>query len=396
LVLLTASTGCQERSSRESEQPAGSVVVGDAAALRKIFAQLNGWAGTPLSRRATELATQLADCSHFSAEAPVGELDELLNRVRCTESSLPSGPLRLDRESGEIAFYLRPAETLTLAGAARISTDASVQIDLRVEGDSATAPLSFFYPAADPPGPSRLSSADALMQLRLRPAGGLRIAELIPKGSQGDRLFQLKSDLFAGAILDGAWEVAVYLPPPGRRMPLLALGVDTSSQQLAAAAMQRFLDNLEARWPIHETPFAVGDEQGACLLRLNLMPEFAPCYVATTEQLVVGWNADSVRQGFTTPGGSDLGSAGALVLHLDRFAEADRRLREAYDPGAAPSQITYGWERLVAHVEPEGAAMRIRIDLPASEAAHASASTDWQNASPRPAGVGAMRSTEVR
>jgi len=381
LLLLLLSPGAAGCGGGEPETawPEGSVVVGDTGALRRVLEGLAGWRGTPLGRRAGELAARLEGCETFAAEAPAAAPAELLPGARCGEPTAWTEGLRALRRDGDLAFFLRLPGEARLAGTARVAADGSVTADARlhVEGDAGSGATALAWPAETPPGPPRLASGDALAQARLRPAGGLDLASLVPEGGQGDRLFRLKSELFAGAVLDGAWEMAVYLPPEGRRMPLAALGLDVGRPGLAVAAMERFVADLEATWSVQATPFAVGARRGACMLRLNLMPELAPCYVATGDQLVVGWNPASLRQALapgTAPGDAGLGKEGGIVLQMERFAEADRRLRHAHAPETPPARIDYAWRRALARIEPAADALRIRLELPARAPVRVSAS----------------------
>lgn len=367
LVLASGGAGCAAEEP-ETAWPEGSAVVGDVEALRRVLGSLAAWEGTPLGRRAGELAARLEGCDVFAAETAGGALRELLPAARCGDPAAWPEGLRALREEGDLAFFLRLPGEARLHGHARIAADGSVALDADLEVEDAAGPAALAWPAETPPGPTRLSAEEALAQARMRPAGGLDLASLVPAGGQGDRLFRLKSDLFAGAVLDGAWEMALYLPPEGRRMPLAVLGLDVSRPGLAVSAMERFVADLEETWSVQATPFAVGPHRGACMLRLNLMPELAPCYVATEGQLVVGWNPGSVRHALAEPpakGSGALGDEGGLVLHLDLFDEADRRLRHAHAPETTPARIHYAWRRALARVEPARDDLRIRVELPA-------------------------------
>jgi len=350
--------------------PPGSVVIGETRPVVAILEGLQGWRGTPLARRAAALAERLERCEGFVAEAPEGVLAPLVDEVRCRVPSgiaaeeMPPGLRRL-REEGDVAFLLRPRPGVRIAGRLRAEPDGSLAVEARLVGPEPTGMAALAWAAERPPGPPRLGGEGSLIHARLRPRGGLDLASLVPEGGQGDRLFRLKSELFAGTALGGAWEMAVYLPPEGRMMPLAALGVDVASRRLAVAAMERFVDDVTSTWPVERVPFAAGGHEGACLPRLNLMPELAPCYVATPDQLVVGWNQASVEHALGAGGDPGLGEAGGLVLHLDRFDEADRRLRRAHAPDTPPARIDYTWERLLARAAPEGDGLRLEIRMPA-------------------------------
>jgi len=362
--------------------PERSLVAGDAGAAREVLERLAGFRGTPLGRAAGELRGRLEGCARVATEGPPGRLGALLEDLRC---DAPPGEVEaVVRErlgDGDVVFLLRPeagASESWVAGTARVAPDGSVDLDVRiggVEGLRNGAAAALLWPGDEPPGPPRLSARESLVHVRLRPAGGIDLASLVPEGGQGDRMFRLKSELFAGTVLDGAWEAAVHLPPEGRRMPLMALGLDVKSRRLAVSAMERFVEDLERTWSLRRVPFAVGSHEGACLPRLRLMPELAPCYVATEAQLVVGWNPASLRSalaeqrgaGEAAQDGARLGAAGGLLLHLDRFGEADRRLARAYGPEASPVGIDYAWRRLLARVTPGPGGLSLAVRLPAAE-----------------------------
>jgi hypothetical protein len=179
-------------------------------------------------------------------------------------------------------------------------------------------------------------------------------------------MFRLKSELFAGAVLDGTWEAAVYLPEPGHPMPRAALAVGFDLREPAIAAMEGFLTELRSAWPIRRSDFAVADARGACLRDLKLMPDFEPCYVATDEALVIGWNPASIRQALATPAVANLDEpldAHALTVELARIPRADALLAalEPEAPGVATA--VWPWERLTADGRREGRAVRIHVQL---------------------------------
>ena len=179
-------------------------------------------------------------------------------------------------------------------------------------------------------------------------------------------MFRLKSEIFAGAVLDGTWEIAIYLPEPGRPMPSAALAVGFSLRAPAIAAIERFLSELQESWPINRSPIALRSAEGECLLGLNLLPDLAPCYVATDSALVVGWNSQSLRRALEV---GDVAhepphAAGGLHVDLARFPEADARFARATSPEHdAPIAKPFPWHRLTANAFPEAGAVDVRIRL---------------------------------
>jgi len=353
-------------------RPEGSLLAGDAAAAARILDRLMRFEGTALGRRAGELRARIDGCSRgVVAEAPAGDRDALVEAIRCGELAPEALGSGRSIRPGELIFFLRPDEDRWIEGVARTDGDGSLAIEARVDGSQGGlrgAAQALLWPSAEPPGPPRLSGGEALVHARMRPAGGIDLASLVPEGGQGDRLFRLKSELFSGAVLDGVWELVVYLPPQGRRMPPMALGLDVKSRALAVKAMERFVEDIAGTWSLRRVPFAVGDARGACFPRLNLLPELAPCYVATDEQIVVGWDPESVERALLGDPGESLGTLGrdgGLLLRMDRFDEADERLRRARDPESPPARIAYPWRRLFARAASTADGVRLEVEMPA-------------------------------
>jgi hypothetical protein len=245
-----------------------------------------------------------------------------------------------------------------------------VELDLRVPREVARGAQALLLPGDEPPGPGILSGSQRLFHARARPEGGLDFASLVPEGSQADRMFRLKSQLFAGTVLDGTWEAAIYLPAEGEPTPRAALALGFAQRALAVAAVERFIADLRSTWPVHRSFFALREAEGACLLDLAILPGLAPCYVATDRALVLGWNPASLRKALDGPsvGASLAGpeSAGGLVLELARFAEADARLARAAGEQPVPHAAQAAaspWRRLRAQARREGDRVLVRVHL---------------------------------
>ena len=117
---------------------------------------------------------------------------------------------------------------------------------------------------------------------------------------------------------------------------------------------------------MRRTGFELGDATGACLLDLNILPDFAPCYVATEHALVIGWNAASLVPAMASsrefpPGAAD--AASSAVLDFAHFAATDAILTEhlAADPPADGG--TLPWRKLVARGTREENTLQIRVAL---------------------------------
>jgi hypothetical protein len=343
------------------ELPAGAVLGGDARALARVLSALDGLPGTPLARGAEAWRTRLSGCTEFVAAAPRANPDELLDAVRCTDSQeLPESVLRL-RGDGDLVLVLPLGDRGRLAASVRVPPDGSVALRGRLTLSDPGARL-LLPGSEEPPGPPVLSAGGTLVHARVR-ADAASLAALVSERSDADRLFRLRSELFAGAVLDGTWELAAYLPRPGRLMPPVALALGVRSTSAAAAAVEKLLGELEATWPVHRSPFALAGHGGACLLDLRILPELAPCYVMAPAGIVVGWNPESLRTALAAADGTRPGESGGWLVHLDRLARADELLRQAAAPDAPATRFDYGWEKLHVRVSTDAGAWRVEAEL---------------------------------
>jgi hypothetical protein len=253
---------------------------------------------------------------------------------------------------------------------ATLSTDSSGNIDIEAKFPEAagTGLAGFALPGAIAAGATRLSGLDTLIHARIRPRDGLDLSTLVPSASQGDRLFRLKSELFAGIVLDGVWEIAVYLPEEGRLMPRAALALNFSHRAPAISAMEDFIDNLQDSWPIRRSHFQTGSAEGACLLDLNLMPDLAPCYVATEDALIIGWNPSSLQTALARRHSepSEFGDSGGAIIYLDRFAEADQILSRSLSFEHELLPQFYPWRRIIATGAPMQSGFRVQVRFESS------------------------------
>ena len=51
------------------------------------------------------------------------------------------------------------------------------------------------------------------------------------------------------SLSEGGWEMAVYLPEQGSRMPRMAIALDFHHRSAAMTAMDSFIEQLERTWP---------------------------------------------------------------------------------------------------------------------------------------------------
>jgi hypothetical protein len=373
LAACLALAACTQRATPGSELPAGTLLFGRSAALERLLATAARLEGTPLARHARAFAERLPPCDWVEARAP--EPSQLVDALACGD---PAGALSaLDRERGEhdIAFALPLHGGARVIGSANVAADGSLALSLVLPGDALTGPAAFLLPGPEPAGEPVLSASEQLVHARVRAAKRLDLAAFVPSDSQASRLFRLESALFSGLVLDDTWEAAVYPAATGQHSPRAALALGVRERKAAIAAIEDFVQNLRESWPVHRSAFAIGRASGACLLDLNLLPDLAPCYVATERALVIGWNPASLRKALDGAqaepiAASELTGAGSLVLDFDRVQEADARLRALAPAGSVLlPQPAYPWRRLRLSGERGRAGVELRLELAAKESA---------------------------
>jgi hypothetical protein len=356
--------------------PPGAHLVADGPVLRDVLARLEGLHGTPLGRRAVDLRRRLAGCDVVVGHASEPSLAALLGSLDCA----PVPPALAGARGDAALLWVWPLDGDQRWVVTGGPMAAGLALDARLDPPRASERAALLLPSDEAAGPPVLDARGAVLHARVRPRGGLDLAALVPEGSQGDRLFRLKSALLGSAVLGGAWEAAAYMPDPGAPLPPLAVALDVRRRDVAVSAADAFVAELEAVWPIHATParFAAGAAgsagglDGSCLFDLRILPGFAPCWVATERALVVGWNPTSVERALAgardAPARADAAPS-RLALRLDRLAEADRRLRAARADGAAGEAHTWaageartwGWAHL--EVGPGEGDSALRIEL---------------------------------
>lgn len=354
----------------EPDLPPGAWLAGDSATLAPLLERAESLEGTRLAREAAALRERIADCEHFVAHAEGDDLEALPEAVRCQGHDALPNALAAVRGEAPLVFAGPVPGGARVAGVLRVTPEGSARLRARLLEAPNDGLAGLLLPGDAAPGRGVLAGAEALVHARVRSANGLDIAGLVPEESQGSQLFALKSDLFAGAVLDGTWELALYMPEPGRRMPHATVALGVRSERLGREAMERFLEQVRARWPLRPTAFAVREHEGACLPSLRLLPELAPCYVAARGALVAGWNAESVRRALAEGAERPEARKSGIALRLGRFGEADERLRQTLAPDAPPADLAYPWSRLdLRAARGDGGAIRLRGALEAREGA---------------------------
>jgi len=356
--------------------PEGAAFAGRRAALDALLGPLRALGGTPLAREAARLADALPDCPVVGAHAPDGDVAALAPRLRCLEEGDPLLAWRraLGREgrAPDLLFALPRADGARLRGTGTVTAGGDVDLEIVWSGVEAEGPLALLLPGDEAAGPDVLASAGRALHLRVRPHDGLDVAALVPAGSQADRLFHLKSGLFASAVLDGTWEAAVYVPEAAGALPRVALALGFRARGPAVAAAERFLADFGTRWSVRPAALRTPAGDGACLPELNVLPALAPCYVATDRALVVGWNPASLR---TALAPADAGAAGGgraapeparLDVDLSLVEHSDALLARPLPADERPPVADWPWRHLRVRGERRADGVWLRVALEAA------------------------------
>lgn len=304
----------------EPEPPPRAWLVGRKEAAASLLDRLATVEGTPLAREARRLRAALPDCTLVASEVEAFDLRALVEGLRCgdVEASHP----RL--ASHDLAFAWPLVDGGVLRGALTLRGD-DVDLEMTLPTRLADTTLGLVLPGDEAPGPGVLALDGTLAHARLRPAAGLDLARFVRGDGQASQLFRLKSALFAGTVLDGTWEAAVYTPRGTDGVPPVALAVGFHARGPAVRAIEQFISDLRGTWDIERRDFALGEASGACLPDLRILPELSPCYVATDRALVVGWNPRSLSRALDA-GASRSDAPGGVHLALSRFRAADAHL----------------------------------------------------------------------
>ncbi len=352
---------CPESESDTAKLPEGVVLLARTAAVKRALEHFMQIEQTPLARWAAGLHQSLPTCPLIEGHAATGSLADLWPTLTCARAATG-----LDKSLGEhdIAFA-SVRESQQVLGLVDVVPDGGMAVDVSVPRSFSEGRFGLLLPDSKSAGASVLNGDGTLLHSRIRPSAGLDLASLVSAGSQGAQMFRLKSELFAGVVLDGSVEIAVYLPESGARMPLVALALGFQYRGAAITAMDAFVGELERTWPVARSPFRIGEAEGACLLELRLLPELAPCYVATEEALILGWNPGSLRKSLSgaTDSLADLGEFGGMTIDLARFGQADQILSRAFTGPGEPFSVGFPWQRLVATGKPDRNGFRVQVQL---------------------------------
>lgn len=359
LLLVLLATGCG--ADPGDRIPEGLTLAGRAERILPVIDRLERLERTPIAREAAALRARIAGCDLFLARCPApptpsGDAEEDVTAPACrlAESAtcvdaLPGWAEDL-RDGSDWLVSHRAAEGLWVLVRAADESDGSVALHAQVGPVGEEGAVSLLMPAAESPGPARLTDADALVHVRVRPDGGLNLARFVEGGGWAARMYRLKSDLFEGKALAGVWELAVYPPGEGQIIPPVALALDVRDRDLAVSAMEKFLTEFQETWPVRRADLRLGDRRGACLTNARVMPDLEPCYVTTEDALVVGWNPETLVRALAADGpGADTGwalSGSGGRAYFSRFPAADEAIAEATGAPAPISPSAYPWRRL--------------------------------------------------
>lgn len=335
--------------------PPGLLLQGEVGAARAVLDALQGFEGTPIASAAAAHEARLSACNQiFSWKQPTDQpqADALL---RCQPDpaldALPQGhPLAFalpERGPGRLVGWVELTPTLAVAAT----------LDRPVEAGA----WGLLLPGEDSPGPLTLSDQDELVHVRARAARVAALSDLVQQGGQGDAMFGLKSGLFAGAVLDGTWEFAAWLPAAGEQLPRAALSVGVRDEGLARAALRGWLEQLERTWNISLTT-GIPDLEG-CFRALNTLPGLAPCGAIRDNALVVGWNEESLRHALLRPAIPTPVESALARVAMARFPEADRQISLAFAPDEPPPQLRYPWSALELRARRDADALHLRVEL---------------------------------
>jgi hypothetical protein len=359
--VLWVTAGCGEIDATQS-WPSGAALLANAHSLDRMLEHVAQLEGTPLARQAERLRASLPDCPIIEGRAESGRVSDIWTALTCASGSADLIALEQARGGWDIALSV-PVAGGHAVSTLSIGTSGDVELELRLPRVAAEGLASLALPDGEAAGAAELSESETLIHARVRPHGGLDLASLVPSDSQGARLFRLKSELFAGLVLDGVWEIATYLPVEGEAMPRTALALNFSNRAAAVEAMENFISNLQESWPVARTFFRLDDADGACLLDLSIMPGLAPCYVATDRALIIGWNPASLRKALDGHGGNreGFGDSSGAIIHLDRFADADRILSASLTTEERSHPTRYPWKRITAKAAPDPSGFRLKF-----------------------------------
>jgi hypothetical protein len=370
--------------------PPGAWLVATGGRMDRLLAMLGTIERTPLAERATEARRRLGGCATVIGHLPVRpaqpddgdpeavvEGPDLFGALRCAEAEeVPpalaalapvTGPADASGVPG-LTFAVPLADGVRLVGFAALDDAGNVRLEARTMAPAGNHPLSLLLPGKKPAGTMLFHDQDALLHGRVLTDRGIDVAAWVPEGGGADRMFRLKSKLFSSFVLEGSWEVAVYLPLSGQAMPDVAVALGVKDQARAVEAMDTFLESLGENWPLRRTALSwEGGARAECLNNVQILPDLAPCWVALPEALVLGWNEQSLRRALyrnSAHEGVALQQGAALAIFLDRFPTADSALGQVLADTLPPEEpIHFPWRSLLIAGDKTEGLHRFRLQM---------------------------------
>jgi hypothetical protein len=324
----------------------------EGAALTRFLGHAALLEGTPIARQARSGLERIGACpevwgdfdvpAELAADRDADTRPFDLAALDCRDDASVDPTLRTlvaTRRGDHVGLLLWPIGD---DGHLEIQIDVDAQGGLGIDGyfvpPSRPGAFALFVPGEEAPAAPALTPSNTLLHLRMRPADGIRLSNLIPAEGQADRLFALKGRLLEGALLSGTWEFAFVAPKEGGRIPLAVGALHHRLAGPIEEALSEALDQLERTWPIRRAPrsFSLADGssfKGGCFVDLPLLPELAPCWVVTSDALVVGYRGDAIDAVLSPAavsgapdGSSEFAGASGLDVHLDRLNAVDGRI----------------------------------------------------------------------
>jgi hypothetical protein len=380
IIIVALGAGCEAAPRTPALPATGFFVAGEAAAFDQVLEGLEELRGTPLGSTAAKLRIALADCSDFALHKPADTRDgadadwDPASALTCEPDVATRDTVAHFANGDPLVFAVPAGFGGRLTGHLRVDPDGSVELVAQLDPLPEAGIAAALLPHADSPDAADLDDDNAVVYAHIRPDAGVDLTRLIDDDSQGAALFRLKSQLFSRAVLTGTLEAAIYAPPDDHALPGMAVAAAFTSRSIAVAAMESFIAELEETWSLEHSPLQLdlGGEPargyaGACFLELRILPEFAPCYVATDRSIVVGWNRASLASALRIRAGAGEKSPpthdGRLEIRLDRVAQVDRALQHAIDGAATVSPSTYPWQRLVVTAQRDGTPVQVNASL---------------------------------
>lgn len=345
---------------------------GDAQVLRDVLEDLESLHQTPLASAARRALSRIEGCDgQVHTESAALDLDALIEGLSCRDSKTG------DAEPDDALRFELPLPALE-GGALKghLTSPASgpkLILELPEPGDD--HPWSWWLPDDDG-RPPRLQTREALLHGVWQSRHGLDFASWVEAGSELDTLWGLKADLLSRAVLNGAMEWVIFLPPEGRAMPDMVAALGIRNRQAALNAAAGLAEQLAETWSVRRTPLRMGSAEGMCLEDLRLLPELSPCFVVTQHQWLLGWNRASLERALSahrspadderSPSSSVSGNSLEVAWHL--FPEADRRIQEALGVDGDET-LTYPWQRLTVDARHRESAYEFQLDFESTEGA---------------------------